>query len=297
MTTTDQELLERWVTRHDAEAFKDLTARYAGMVYATCRRILGNDTDAEDVTQECFMTLAREGQTPASYLGPWLHRVATNRSLNWIRSETRRKKREQNQDDIINSVVTESAREILSLVDEAIANLPEKQRIPVVAYFFENQTHEAIAENLGLTRQGAAYRVRSGIDAVRKSLKRQGVMTGATAVSALLVDHATASVPEPLSAELGKLALRGPIAPENATIAWHPVATVIALKSKVIIATALLILTVVAGIFFRGQTPPTSPIPSPVLVSDTQSDDSERTISDSQRPETIASNQNRKSVV
>jgi RNA polymerase sigma factor (sigma-70 family) len=285
MVATDEELLQRWVSGHDAEAFKDLTARYANMVFATCRRILGNDADAEDIAQECFMTLAGQGPKPATYLGPWLHRVATNLSLNWIRSETRRKKRETTQTDLLKSTDAQSDKEVLMLVDEAIANLPEKQRIPIVAYFFDNQTHEAIAENLDVTRQGVAYRIQIGINSIRKTLKRQGVTAGATTLSALLTQEATASTPATLAAQLGKIALRGPVTTKNAAIAAKPITALVMLKSKAVIATGLLMLALlIGGLFYLNKTPPTSPGPNPIPLLNDASNDRESIPADSTRP-------------
>jgi hypothetical protein len=49
---SDSALLENWVTRRDAEAITAIVARHSRMVFATCRRILGNPSDAEDVAQE-----------------------------------------------------------------------------------------------------------------------------------------------------------------------------------------------------------------------------------------------------
>ena len=56
----DGTLLQRYASDHDADAFAELVRRYAGMVYATCMRVTGNAHDAEDVAQECFLTLARK---------------------------------------------------------------------------------------------------------------------------------------------------------------------------------------------------------------------------------------------
>ena len=58
MGSPDTVLLQRWVAGRDPEAFAELVARHAGMVYGTCRRILGNAADAEDVAQDCFVKLA-----------------------------------------------------------------------------------------------------------------------------------------------------------------------------------------------------------------------------------------------
>ena len=56
---TDLILLKQYAGSRDAEAFAELARRYAGLVYGTCLRIVGNAFDAEDVAQECFLELAR----------------------------------------------------------------------------------------------------------------------------------------------------------------------------------------------------------------------------------------------
>ncbi|MCH9057310.1 MAG: hypothetical protein IIB55_01640, partial [Planctomycetes bacterium] len=44
--------------QRDAEAFAEIVTRHAGMVFATCNRILGDRAAAEEVAQECFLALA-----------------------------------------------------------------------------------------------------------------------------------------------------------------------------------------------------------------------------------------------
>ncbi len=56
---TDVTLWQRWQSERDPEAFAELVSRYSGLVFGTCRRILGNAADAEDVTQECFLEILR----------------------------------------------------------------------------------------------------------------------------------------------------------------------------------------------------------------------------------------------
>ena len=57
-TLPDNLLLARWYERRDADAFDELVVRHAAMVYATGRRVVGNDADASDVMQDCFLYLA-----------------------------------------------------------------------------------------------------------------------------------------------------------------------------------------------------------------------------------------------
>ncbi len=91
----DIQLLERWWTRRDAEAFNAVVTRYSGLVYAACLRILANPSEAEDVAQECFVRLAERRADIRTSLAGWLHRVATRRAVDAYRSAERRRLREK----------------------------------------------------------------------------------------------------------------------------------------------------------------------------------------------------------
>jgi len=58
---SDHALIQRYVAEEDGEAFSLLMARYADMVYTTCRRILGNEEQAADAVE----AIARDGADAA----------------------------------------------------------------------------------------------------------------------------------------------------------------------------------------------------------------------------------------
>ncbi|MBI5094810.1 MAG: RNA polymerase sigma factor [Candidatus Hydrogenedentes bacterium] len=215
MNDNDATLLQQWLDHRDADAFATLVSRYSGMVHATCRRVLRGAEDSEDITQECFEALATSTRIPGDFLGAWLHRVATNRALNRVRSEIRRLNRDSSfaEKRGIESNVTWN--DVYDLVDEAIAELPDALRIPLVAHFLQGATHAAIAETTGVSRQTIGDRIGAGLDRVRKSLERRGVSTGASALGALMLENAAEGAPvSPALAErLGKLAISGRRAP------------------------------------------------------------------------------------
>ncbi len=95
MHEQDSDFLARWVGSGDQQAFMELVARYQGMVYWVCYRILGDVARAEDLMQECFMKLTGHQPKEGVLLGPWFHTVATNAALSQLRSDGRRLKREQ----------------------------------------------------------------------------------------------------------------------------------------------------------------------------------------------------------
>ena len=82
MAIMDTELHRTWVRNKDADAFTSIVRIHSEMVFGACRRVLRNDADAEEITQECFWKLARESRPVERSLAGWLHTVATRMSLN-----------------------------------------------------------------------------------------------------------------------------------------------------------------------------------------------------------------------
>ena len=80
---TDEELLATYVEgagRQREEAFLELVDRFERRVYAICYRHFGNHADAEDATQDTFLSIARKAHQFAgdSKLSTWIYRVAVN---------------------------------------------------------------------------------------------------------------------------------------------------------------------------------------------------------------------------
>src|SRR5262245_39015748 len=80
---TDGELLESYIRQRGDAAFEALVRRHGPMVWAVCRRVLGNEADAEDAFQATFLVLVRKATSvvPRSRVGNWLYGVAHNTAL------------------------------------------------------------------------------------------------------------------------------------------------------------------------------------------------------------------------
>jgi RNA polymerase sigma-70 factor (TIGR02960 family) len=75
----------------DGEAFRELIDPFRRELQAHCYRILGSVQDAEDVLQEALLAAWHSiGRFDGQSLRAWLYRIATNRCLNYLRSESRR---------------------------------------------------------------------------------------------------------------------------------------------------------------------------------------------------------------
>ena len=76
----------------EEEAFRDLVEPFRSELHLHCYRMMGSLADAEDVLQETMLAAWRglEGFEGRSSVRTWLHRIATNRCLNALRSARRR---------------------------------------------------------------------------------------------------------------------------------------------------------------------------------------------------------------
>lgn len=167
---TDAELLTRFTTG-DPSAFELLVRRHAAAVWAACRGILRNDTDADDAAQVTFFTLARHARRvkAGANLGGWLHRVAVNAALK-LRAK-RRPNTALPDVPVSPSVADDSA----AVLHEELTRLPAAYREVLVAVDLEGYGHADAAKVLGWpvgTVSGRVVRARAEL---RRRLERRGV--------------------------------------------------------------------------------------------------------------------------
>src|SRR5947209_8101678 len=94
---TDQQLLRDYTRRRSEAAFAELVRRHVDFVYSAALRMVRDAHLAEDVTQSVFMALAKNARHLADYavLSGWLHHTTQNLAANAVRSDVRRRAREQ----------------------------------------------------------------------------------------------------------------------------------------------------------------------------------------------------------
>jgi RNA polymerase sigma factor (sigma-70 family) len=178
---TEEELVHL-LSRGDRRAFEYLLARYHSVVYKTCRGIVHDEQEAEDVTQEVFIEVYKSISSfrSAARLITWIHRIAVNRSLDKVRKMQRTQGKQiisldgENADHIANvphlpnpsSQLEE--KEKAMILKAAIDILPENQKAAFVLSRIEGLTQKEVAAILEI-QEGA---LESLLQRARQNLKK-----------------------------------------------------------------------------------------------------------------------------
>jgi RNA polymerase sigma factor (sigma-70 family) len=199
----DRELVLRFADRRDEAAFAALVGRHGGMVLGVCRRVLGNEADAEDTFQATFLVLCRKAATLADKgaVGPWLFGVAHRLALK-VRRQARRPPRgdrapARHSGDPLDELTVREARAVL---DEELTRLPERERGPLVLCYLEGLTQDEAARRLGCPLGTLKSRLVRGRAALHKQLARRGLSLAGLFSTLLLVGKSAAAVPIQLQA-------------------------------------------------------------------------------------------------
>ncbi len=180
---------------HTTPARPPLTAEqvfidYAPRVYNLARRMLGNDADAEDVTQDVLLQVVRKLDTfrGEADIATWLHRVTVNAALSHRSKRARRQEHEVHDpldhflDDghhrapvrpwAVGPEQQALDQERQRLIEEAIAGLPEIYRDVYVLADVEGLSNPDIADLLGLSVSAVKSRLHRARLLMRHALAR-----------------------------------------------------------------------------------------------------------------------------
>ena len=160
--------------RRDSVAFAELVSRYYKPVYRMVWRMMNGNAETEDVAQEAFVKL---WQNPAQIreagaLKGWLMRVASNLAIDRLR-------RKPHADlDLIGDVA--DARQVTGAaldekaatgrVDQAIALLPERQKLAVTLVYFEGMSNISAASAMEISVDAIESLLTRGRRALKESL-------------------------------------------------------------------------------------------------------------------------------
>ncbi len=237
----DADLLERYVNRHDDDAFAQLVARYSRLVWGQCRNLLSNDVDADDAFQASFITLAKSAKTirVGAPLGPWLHGVAFRICKNARRANGRRFQREQAsaQPESSHPVADSTWERAFSTVAEEVQKLPVTQRSAFVLCCIEGRATTDVALTLGVKLGTLATRLTRAKQTLLQRLAKRGL--GAAVLALGGVTGSVASAPAALVERTISLISLGVVVPSSVLSLTHGATGMMMLRFKLLAAGVL----------------------------------------------------------
>ncbi|MGI9023433.1 MAG: RNA polymerase sigma factor [Acidimicrobiales bacterium] len=169
----------RWRQDALAEAYR----RHAGAAFALARRLLADRQLAEEVLQEVFLRLWNNPDRfdpDRGSLRSFLLAQTHGRSVDLLRSETSRRRREEREARETAEHGTDIEREVMDLtvaeqVQEVVAGLPVDERKAIELAYFGGHTYRQVAVMLDQPEGTVKSRIRSGLRKMRTSMVEAGV--------------------------------------------------------------------------------------------------------------------------
>jgi RNA polymerase sigma-70 factor, ECF subfamily len=161
---TEDVRLMRLVSQGDTSAFEKLIERHQSLVAGTVARMLGSNSDVEDIAQQVFIRVWKSARryVPRAKFTTWLLKITRNLVFNELRRSKRHAhvplqtdpgaeefplKDEKNPSPDASLLETE----LQQAIDDAITQLPESQRVALILRRYEQLSYEEISEVLDLS--------------------------------------------------------------------------------------------------------------------------------------------------
>jgi len=201
----EAELLRRFVDSRDQAAFEAIVQLHGPMVLGLCRRMLQDPRDVDDAFQATFLVLVKKSASirDPDRLGCWLFGVA-HRVARRARTDVIRRNRRESagaEEVAMTSDISDDSADVRSILDDELARLPEKYRLPLILCYLEGRTHDEAAQHLRWPVGTVRSRMSKGREILRGRLIRRGV-TPAAALAVLAQRTASALPPMLLSITL-----------------------------------------------------------------------------------------------
>lgn len=160
-------------------AYREIVKRYEGLIFNTCRRVIGSAEDAEEITQDTLLQIfhkIHQFQGRSSFK-TWLYKVVHNYCRNRI-SKLARKREGQNsyEEHAANDEDDREAdnrRAALSqAVEEALSKLKKSEREVIVLKFMSGLTLQETADVLGVKLSAAKMRLYRALESFKEAYSR-----------------------------------------------------------------------------------------------------------------------------
>lgn len=153
------------------QSTQELVTLYQNSLFAAAFNVCKNAQDAEDVVQDTFIQyyISNKEFDNEQHIRAWLIRVAINKAKNVNRTFWRQNK--LSLEDYMESLTFETPED--EHLFETVMSLPEKYRIVIHLFYYEDYSVSEIADILKLSQSNVKVRLSRGREMLRKILKEE----------------------------------------------------------------------------------------------------------------------------
>jgi uncharacterized protein (TIGR03435 family) len=169
MMNDDMDLVREYAANRSETAFETLVARHLNLVYSSAVRQVSDAALAQDIAQAVFIILAQKAGSLGhkTVLSGWLYRTTRYACADALKIQRRRQQREQEAFMQSQPSAPEVWLQIAPLLDDAMAQLDDKDRNVIILRYFENKSARDIADALGLAPPAAQKRLTRAVEKLR----------------------------------------------------------------------------------------------------------------------------------
>ncbi len=158
------------------ETFSEAVVKYRERIFLVILKYVRNREDAKDLTQEAFIRAyrSRESFRGKASLYTWIFRIALNMALNFktrsrisLHSSLEDTPELYGKSDTSGSIMN---RELNQKIDEAVSELPNRQRMAFVLRYYEELPFAEVAETMNITEGAAKANYHQAIKKLRGKL-------------------------------------------------------------------------------------------------------------------------------
>ncbi len=185
MIDNDCELVDRFLTSNDQEAFNELVRRHERKIRAVATSVLGSTPDVEDVLQETFVQFIQKAHPlrDPERLSAWLHGVAWRLST---KAAQQRYKQSLEKDSEALSDPSQDwmeAQELEQILLSCLQNLPVNYRQVIELSFYKDETNDEIAKKLSIPRGSIAGFLKRGLRLLRTEVRARNISASILAMA------------------------------------------------------------------------------------------------------------------
>jgi len=264
----DMALVREYAASQSETAFETLVSRHINLVYSAALRQVRDPHLAEEISQAVFVILTRKAGSLGSQtiLSGWLYRTARFAAADALKTQRRRERREQEacmQSTLEDHPMDAAWQELSPLLDEAMAQLRDKDRDALVLRYFENKSLREVGDALGLQERAAQKRVARGLEKLHAFFARRGIASTTAIIAGAVSANSIQAAPVALTKSITAVAVTKGATVSGSTLtlikgalkimAWTKAKTTAVAVAAAIVASGTTAIVIKTGAFGLGR--------------------------------------------